>query len=182
MGVSRSQRRSPEPKESDRMTMASERPPPPTPCSLGGGHLSLRRGSDLHSDTRCVGDTVSLGHACVLRDRGVQLSRRTSTGRAEKGVNQKSHLGGLTGCRSQRLSVGASSCSCDHGCCRRTGTRGHCGSVVWTCDKCLSTPIPPPSCLHHHLLLHGRCYPKVPKSHSLPVGFRPSGSPGWQYP
>lgn len=99
MGVSGSQRRSPEPKASDRMTMASERLPPPTPCSLGGGHLSLRRGSDLHNDTRCVGDTVSLGHACVLCAQRVQVSRRTSTGIAEKGVNQKSHLGGLTGCR-----------------------------------------------------------------------------------
>ena len=37
----------------DVMAMVPERPPPPTPRSLGGGHLSLRRGSDLHKDTVC---------------------------------------------------------------------------------------------------------------------------------
>lgn len=33
----------------------------------------------------------------------------------------------LTGCRSRRLRAGASCCSCDRGCCQRTGRRGHCG-------------------------------------------------------
>lgn len=37
----------------DGMAMVPETPPPPTPCSLGDGHLSLRRGSDLHKDMMC---------------------------------------------------------------------------------------------------------------------------------
>lgn len=37
-----------------------------------------------------------------------------------------------------------------------------------------------PLCLHHPLP-PARCRPKVLRSHSLPVGFRPPGSPGWQY-
>lgn len=89
------------------------------------------------------------------------MRRRKSASAAEKGLDGKGPTG-LTGCRSPRPRAGASCCSCDHGCCRRTGTRGHCGSGCAPVTSAgHSSPWSHPSTALspslHHLLLHARC-------------------------